>query len=921
MNWKRLHYLMAVGFLAVSVVAADGEILPQSADPHQFRNSLHIDQVYKSGARDAGLPSVIPAVDESAAKSAAFDGEVLISESVSPANFIQENADIADLKGGRMVAVWADNRQGPVGVYVQVLDDDGNAIGNNRALIVGDDFDLSDPHVCADTTGAFYVVWREEVQGYLEAARFDSLADPTTATFFVSDTALGGYAGDFDAACLSDGRLIVAWENYSLENTVVCRAFSSGGVVSIAQTTVNSDGSDVKHWSPAVAGAPSGNFAIAWEDYRSGEADIFYRRFNTLGIPYGPEFSLVDASAPDSARYLPSMIYSSTAGYVAAWVDLRDGEDIYMQQLDQSGSLVGVNRLLSDETASASNWEIDLGVTPNGKMMASWTVYGTENDIMLQRFTTALQKDGSSAAVSTTDKVNFNPAATGNAADYAGIVWTGATLGRLDVFGAVYTTGPTAVKPECLLNDDTLGGSSTEPDVVAFGPYDWEIVFTDQRRDAGDIMLQDLYVGGDIIGNNHLINGDAPGGLQTQPAAAAANDKMLVSWTDSRLAGVGGQNIVCRFLRPSSDLTNEITVNDDAGSSAHFASDCAINKNDISLVVWTDMRDGHPAIYAQRFDQSFARAGANMSIGPADAAQTGESAVVSADSSGDFIIAYLNRLNPAGPAVEFKKVTSAGQKTDLFIFTSDVVDFEIDGFDAGVTGDGKIILAWRGFNSGETDVFVTVFDYAGSILTPTFAITDSPDARPDALDLSVDNRGYALITWLDHRSSPAMPYRQIFDPSMNPVEANIPVATPAGRFMQQPAVAGYRGRGLFAWVDARADGLNIYASQTLYDPTDVGEENANTPVAFELGQNYPNPFNPITTIRFSLPQSGRVVLEIFNLMGQRVRTLLDNTLAAGDHRVVWDGTDGSGHKVASGVYLYRLKSGDNIRTRKMTLLK
>ncbi len=921
MIWKVLHYLMAVGFLTITVFAADGRNVSPSADPHQFRNNLRVDHAFSPNVSVSGLRPAIPAIVGSVAKSGAFDGDVLLSETVSPANFIQDDADIADLKGGRMVAVWADDRQGPVGAFIQILHDDGVAVGNNIGLIVGEDFDISDPHVCADTTGAFYVVWREEAHGFLQAARFDSLADPITPVFFVSDTALGGYAGEFDATCLSDGRLLVAWENYSLENTIVCRAFSVGGVVSIAQTTVNSDGLDVKHWSPAVAAAPSGNFAIVWEDYRSGEADIFYRRFNTLGIPYTPEFSLMDASAPDSAHYLPSMTYSATAGYVAAWVDLRDGQDIYMQQLNQSGSPVGVNRLLSDETAAASNWEIDLGVTPDGKVMASWTVYGVENAIMLQRFTLALQKDGSSAAVSEADKMNFDPAITGNVQGFAGIVWTGAALGKLDVFGAVYTMGPVAIKPEFRLNDDTAGAPSTEPDIVAFGSFDWEIVFTDMRRDAGDIMLQDLYVGGDIIGANRRVNSDGPGGVQTQPAAAAANDKMLVSWTDSRQVGVGGQNIVCRFLRPSNDLTDEIIVNDDTGEAAHYSSDCAINKDDISFVVWTDTRGGVPKIYSQRFDQTFAAAGANVLIGPADALQAGEAAVVSADSVGDFIIAYLNRSNPAGPAVEFKKITATGQKSDLFVFSSDIGGLVIDGFDAGVTGDGKIVLAWRGYNAGETDLFATVFDYSGTILAPTFAITDAPGALPGALDLSVDNNGYTLITWMDYRAATPVPYRQIFDPSMNPVEANIPVTTTLERFMQQPAVAGYRGRGLFAWVDARANGLNIYASQTLYDPTDAGDTYTTTPSAFDLGQNYPNPFNPVTTIRFSLPRSERVVLEIFNLMGQKVRTLLDNTLTAGNHQITWDGTDRSGRKVASGIYLYRLKSGDDIRTRKMTLLK
>lgn len=98
------------------------------------------------------------------------------------------------------------------------------------------------------------------------------------------------------------------------------------------------------------------------------------------------------------------------------------------------------------------------------------------------------------------------------------------------------------------------------------------------------------------------------------------------------------------------------------------------------------------------------------------------------------------------------------------------------------------------------------------------------------------------------------------------------------------------------------------------------------PSMFELYQNRPNPFNPFTTIDFYIDGSDgggtdQVVLEVFNILGQRIRTLIDEALPPGLHSVVWDGTDDGGDRAASGIYLYRLKIGDESATRKMMLLK
>lgn len=106
-------------------------------------------------------------------------------------------------------------------------------------------------------------------------------------------------------------------------------------------------------------------------------------------------------------------------------------------------------------------------------------------------------------------------------------------------------------------------------------------------------------------------------------------------------------------------------------------------------------------------------------------------------------------------------------------------------------------------------------------------------------------------------------------------------------------------------------------------PTGIEEDRAaaGSPQSFSLKQNAPNPFNPATTIRYTLAEAGPVRLAVYNIQGRAVRTLVDRVQHAGTYEVVWDGRTDLGQRAGSGVYLYRLIAGEQVRTRKMTLLK
>jgi len=114
--------------------------------------------------------------------------------------------------------------------------------------------------------------------------------------------------------------------------------------------------------------------------------------------------------------------------------------------------------------------------------------------------------------------------------------------------------------------------------------------------------------------------------------------------------------------------------------------------------------------------------------------------------------------------------------------------------------------------------------------------------------------------------------------------------------------------------------------QVTYQEFDLGQltgvqsRSNSAPLEFSLKQNYPNPFNPSTTISYTAP-GGHVRLDIYNMLGQKIKTLVDQTVIAGSYNVKWDGTDFNNHPVPSGVYFYRLETDAGVKERKMMLQK
>ncbi len=127
----------------------------------------------------------------------------------------------------------------------------------------------------------------------------------------------------------------------------------------------------------------------------------------------------------------------------------------------------------------------------------------------------------------------------------------------------------------------------------------------------------------------------------------------------------------------------------------------------------------------------------------------------------------------------------------------------------------------------------------------------------------------------------------------------------------------------------RQEGISVVSSGAEelpfeFDPVLVGiEEEGKTglPSQFTLFQNHPNPFNPYTDIRYALPKGSYVNLVVYNILGQKVKTLVDKNQRGGFHTVRWDGKNQRGQQVGTGIYFYKIEAGSFTQTKKMLLLK
>lgn len=236
-------------------------------------------------------------------------------------------------------------------------------------------------------------------------------------------------------------------------------------------------------------------------------------------------------------------------------------------------------------------------------------------------------------------------------------------------------------------------------------------------------------------------------------------------------------------------------------------------------------------------------------------------------------------------------------------------EFQLPLEETSLSGGAYGILAYPRTFSGLVNPQTTTLQWATSVTTNQF-----DGVSPDRFRIIGDYNAADLTTAEPPNSSRKLFWQLKFD--------TVKISSPSGQTQFDSVRNNPSDRIEFrnlAGVRHRVNFINSIFTITATDFRDV--QRGIIPGAFALSQNYPNPFNAGTQISFALPSAGHAKLELFNLLGQKVNTLVDEYLSAGVKIVNWDGRDEKGMPVPSGIYFYHLRADEFRVTKKMLVLK
>jgi len=259
------------------------------------------------------------------------------------------------------------------------------------------------------------------------------------------------------------------------------------------------------------------------------------------------------------------------------------------------------------------------------------------------------------------------------------------------------------------------------------------------------------------------------------------------------------------------------------------------------------------------------------------------------ESTRDFTVIEFNIVNPTAESINH-------------LAMGFFCDFEIDRFNDRIGFDTLMGLLYH-YNP-EQNIYIGLIGVSANPFGYT-AAQNSPDGKTGFS--SADKYQMADNTEINIADGDAGDWYCMISRTADRV-------APFARIKMAVVLAvGESLEALRAAAQAGMDDYNLYL--------DVDDAWAVMPTSMELKQNYPNPFNPRTTIRFSVTSTQNASLIVYNVTGQKVRTLFDGQVQAGEQSVVWDGRDDDGGAVASGIYFYRLTTENETQTRKMVFLK
>jgi hypothetical protein len=278
---------------------------------------------------------------------------------------------------------------------------------------------------------------------------------------------------------------------------------------------------------------------IAWVDYRNGRSDIYYQRYNSSGVAQGSNVKVNDDTLT-VYQWAPSISMDRSGNFVIAWEDFRNGNyDIYCQKYNSLGVAQGVNVKVNDDTLTAYQWAPSISMDKSGNFVIAWQDYRNVNsDIYYQRYNSLGIAQGSNAKVNddTVKVEQGSPSVSMNESGNFVIAWVDYRNGYSDIYYQRYNSLGVAQGSNVKVNDDTGGAKQWNPVISMDRSGNFVIIWKDYRygKDNPDIIGQRYYSDGSTRGANYRIVADGPNWAEVAPQVIANASQIVFTWQDNR---------------------------------------------------------------------------------------------------------------------------------------------------------------------------------------------------------------------------------------------------------------------------------------------------------------------------------------------------------------------------------------------------
>jgi len=856
--------------------------------------------------------------------------DIQINDENYPSTFNQKLPCVSMFDDKDFIAVWEDERNGDIDIFAQKMTFNGGSVGNN--------FEVSEesfpknqllPCVATIEDTAFVVIWVDEESFDIYGRRFGADLSPRGDVFQVNDAGIPSTTPSL--SCGPDGGFVVAWVDTRSGNNIYAQRFDPQANPLGASFKVNEDAGTMPHLSPSVSIGRSGNFVIVWEDFRNLDSEIYAQRYGSFGNKLGNNI-MVNSDSLNEDQYSPRVSLGKNDRFMVSWVDLRSGiKNIFARLFSFNGtpqtSVFEVDTTVTSDSRE-SPW---VGSDTTGRYIIAWADYAPPHPtIYAQRFDSLGQAIDSKLTISDpgTTGERHNPTLSTNPTGAFVVCWMDKRNLNYDIYGQTRTKdGLPQQQKNFILNDDSSGANQKFPRIATKSDGSFMVAWEDFRNNNFDIYLKSFDPNGYPLIDDFRVN-DSLGYIHNSELpdiACNESGNSVVIWQDNR----GSLDIYGQLFDNSGNLVGgNFKVNGDSGTDLHNSPSCDMSASGDFVVVWAAQKVNVQNIYGRLFWSNGQPKDTCFKINDDGQQVDHLGPKVSMDSLGNFVVAwedkrdgqdriYLQRYNHNGVKLGSNFSLPGGSPSSA---RSDA--------DLDLNKTGEFVVVWI----ESEKIFAQRYDSSATPIGDNIVAVNNVSSSPENPQVRVTNNGYFVVVWTDHRRGGSDIYFQTYL-NGSPRGSNHLVNTDTGNALQKSAGIDLWGNFLYSvWMDNRiaGHGFDVFFNAINFKETSVEDEEdkKDLPREFVLYQNYPNPFNPSTNIpftvyssRFTVHSPVHTTLIIYNILGQKVRTLVDEPKSRGSYEVIWDGKDDQRKEMASGIYFYQLKVRDQILTKKMLLLR